>query len=171
MAPDILLNRLSGLPGASQVTLGTLLRPTRCPRSFSERFWTILGRFWDPRTMKKHQKALNCLQKTRFSRFLLGACRRSAKSSQNHPRSAPRDPKSDPGGVKSGPGQPQERPGRGPGAARRHLKIGLNALLPPESPKSARERPRSHLKEVLEAILEPPGPHLGAFWEPPGLHF
>ena len=84
--------------------------------------------------MKKHQKALNCLQKTRFSRFLLGACRRSAKSSQNHPRSAPRDPKSDPGGVKSGPGQPQERPGRGPGAARRHLKIGLNALLPPRAP-------------------------------------
>ena len=88
---------------------------------------------------------LDCLQKTRFSRFSLGVCRRSAKSSQNHPRSAPRDPKSDPGGVKSGPGEPQERPGRGPGAARRHLKISLNALLPPESPKSARERPRSHL--------------------------
>ena len=77
---------------------------------------------------------LNCLQKTRFSRISLGVCRRSAKSSQNHPRSAPRDPKSDPGGVKSGPGQPQERPGRGPGAARRHLKIGLNALLPPRAP-------------------------------------
>ena len=59
---------------------------------------------------------MNCLQKIRCSRFLLGACRRSAKSSQNHPRSAPRDPKSDPGGVKSGPGEPQERPGRGPGA-------------------------------------------------------
>ena len=65
---------------------------------------------------------------------MLGVCRRSAKSSQNHPRSAPRDPKSDPGGVKSGPGEPQERPGRGPGAARRHLKIGLNALLPPRAP-------------------------------------
>ena len=78
------------------------------------------GRFWE-------DSGLNCLQKTRFSRFALGACRRSAESSQNHPRSAPRDPESDPGGVKSGPGEPQERPGRGPGAARRHPKIGLNA--------------------------------------------
>ena len=41
----------------------------------------------------------------------------------------------------------------------------------PESPKSARERPRTHPRELLEAILEPPGPHLGASWEPPGLHF
>ena len=52
MAPDILLNRVSGLPGASQATFGTLLRPTRCPRSSSERFWTMLKCFWGPRTMK-----------------------------------------------------------------------------------------------------------------------
>ena len=171
MAPDILQNCFFGLPGGSQATFGRLLRPTRCPRSFSEQFWMILGGFWDPRTMKKHQKALNCLQKTRFSRFLLGACRRSAKSSQNHPRSAPRDPKSDPGGVKRGPGQPQERPGRDPGAARSRQEAPENRSKRTFAPKSARERPRSHPREVLEAILEPPGPDLGACWEPPGLHF
>ena len=155
MAPDILQNCFFGLPGGSQATFGRLLRPTRCPRSFSEQFWMILGGFWDPRTMKKHKKVLNCLQKTRLSRFLLGACRRSATSSQNHPRSIPRDPKSDPGGVKSGPGEPQERPGRGSGAARRHPKIGLYALLPAGEPQ---ERPG----EAQEPPQRGPGSDFGA---------
>ena len=88
--------------------------------------------------MKNHEKVLYSLQKTSFSRFPLRAFRRSATSSQNHPRSIPRDAKSDPGGVKSGPGEPQERPGRGSGAARRHPKIGLYALLPAGEPQ---ERP------------------------------
>ena len=122
MIPDILPNFVSGLPLASQAAFGTLFRPTLCPRSSSERCWSILERFLDPRTMKNHEKVLYCLQKTTFSRFPLRAFRRSATSSQNHPRSIPRDPKSDPGGVKSGPGEPQERPGRA-GAARRHPQI------------------------------------------------
>ena len=107
---------------------------------------------------------MNCLQKTRFSLFLLGACRRSAKSSQNHPRSAPRDPKSDPGDVKSGPGEPQERPGRGPGAARRHPNIGLNALSPPESPKRPLQRAPGSDFEASRASF-------GSFLGAPGTSF
>ena len=113
---------------------------------------------------------MNCLQKTRFSRFALGACRRSAESSQNHPRSAPRDPESDPGGVKSGPGEPQERPGRGPGAARRHPKIGLNALWPPEPqerPGEAQEPPQRGSGSDFGASRA----SFGSFWGAPGTSF
>ena len=42
----------------------------------------------------------------------------------------------------------------------RHLKICLNALLLPESPKSARERPRS-----------PSWASFGSFWGAPGTSF
>ena len=137
MIPDILPNFVSGLPLASQAAVGKVFRPTLCPRSSSERCWSILERFGDPITMKKHQQVLYCLQKTRFPRFSLRAFRRSATSSQNHPLSIPRDPKSGSGGAKRGPGEIQERPGRGPGAARRHPQIVLNSLWPPESSKSA----------------------------------
>ena len=171
MIPDILPNFVSGLPLASQAAFGTLFRPTLCPRSSSERCWSILERFLDPRTMKNHEKVLYCLQKTSFSRFPLRAFRRSATSSQNHPRSIPRDAKSDPGGVKSGPGEPQERPGRGSGAARRHPKIGLYALLPAgepqERPGEAQEPPQRGPASDFGASRASFGSFLGA----PGTSF
>ena len=155
MIPDILPNFVSGLPLASQAAFGTLFRPTLCPRSSSERCWSILERILDPRTMKNHEKVLYCLQKTSFSRFPLRAFRRSATSSQNTPWSIPRHPNSGPGGAKRGPGEIQERPGRGPGAARSHHKIVLNPLWPPESPKSAPG-------EAQEPPQRPPGSDFGA---------
>ena len=168
MAPDILVNRASGLPGASQATFGRLLRPTRCPRSFSERFWTILGGFWDPRTMKKTLKSVELSAKNKVFTIFAWSLQ---KERQKLTKPSPERPQ----GPQKRPRRRQERSRRAPRAPRERPRSRQEA---PENrskrtfaPKSARERPRSHLREVLEAILEPPGPHLGAFWEPPGLHF
>ena len=97
---------------------------------------------------------------------MLGACRRSAKSSQNHPRSAPRDPKSDPGGVKSGPGEPQERPGRGPGAARFQTRFGRR-MGRQRSPRASWKRfwsLRGLIWEVFDRFLGAPGTSFSSFF-------
>ena len=115
MAPGILPNRVSSLPGASQATFGTLLRPTRCPRSFSERFWTILGGLWDPRTMKNIKSVELSAKNKVFTIFAWSLQKERQKLTKPSPER--------PQGPQKRPRRRQERsrrapraPGRGPGA-------------------------------------------------------
>ena len=85
-------------------------------------------------------------------------------ASPGTPKATPEASRAAPESPKSAPGEAQEPPGGTP-------KSVYTRFCPPESPKSARERPRSHLRELLEAILEPPRPHLGAFLGAPGTSF
>ena len=120
-APDILLNRVSGLPGASQATFGTHLRPTWAQEAPRCDVGKILGVILEPLNHEKQTKTL----KSAALPFSFKAFKRSAKSSQQRPPERPQGPQ-------KRPRRRQERPRRaprarrGPGAPRSHPKIVLN---------------------------------------------
>ena len=178
MAPGILPNRVSGLPGLSKPLLAhSCGQPgaQEAPRSDFGRFWNDFG---TPEPWKK--QVLHCLQKTWYSRFSLKAFRKNKQSSQNDPKSVPR--------PRRAPGEAQEPPGAAPKSFQTRFDSRRAPRAPRERPRSRQEAPQNRSKRAFaagepqerpgeaqgppqRAILEPPGLHLGAFWEPPGLHF
>ena len=117
------------------------------------------------------KKCYNVCKKQVFHDFRLEPSEEAQHAPKTTPGASPGTPKATPEASRAAPESPKSAPGEAQEPPGGTPKSVYTRFCPPESPKSARERPRSHLREVLQAILEPPGPHLGAVWEPPGPHF
>jgi len=146
MSPDIRLNRLSGFPGASQGTLGILLRPARCPRSFSERFWTIRGGLWGPGTMKKTLKSDRLSTKNKvftiFAWSLQKERQKLTKPSPERPQGPQKRPRRRQERSRRAPRAPRERPRSRQEAPENRSKRTFAAGEPQERPGEAQEPPQ-----------------------------
>ena len=88
---------------------------------FYETKW-LLRRWFGRRGLKKHQKVMNCQQKSRFSFFPQGHSKTETQKAPNGaPREAPgrpRAPKTAPRGARSKPRGAQDHPGAEPNASK-----------------------------------------------------
>ena len=166
--------RSRGPPKTSQMLLdGSWASPGALLGLFGGQsgFRTILGGFWDPRTMKKHEKVLNCLQKNKvftiFAWSLQKERKKLTKPSPERPQGPQKRPRRRQERSRRAPRAPRERPRSRQEAPENRSKRTFAAGEPQERPGEAQEPPQRGPGSDFGASRASFGSFLGA----PGTSF
>ena len=137
-------------------------QPPEAPRSLQRRpdppgsdFEAILGRFWGPQDLEKHQQVLYCQRISWFSRFRKGVFNRGPKRSKRSSPGGPNEPQ-------ARPGRPQERPKSPQDGSKRRSE---RAKRRPRPPRTRGPKPCRRLQGALREVI------LASSWGPRGFIF